>query len=98
MDDRIAGEAAKLATQAQELATNLKGVAQQITDAAAQGTAGAARRPHAVRVAAHHLRAGLLRRLLRGVAGDAGAAFAADGRHQRRVVGDHRRRAAGGRA
>jgi proton-translocating NAD(P)+ transhydrogenase subunit alpha len=40
MDDRIAGEAAKLATQAQELATSLMGVAQQITDAAAQGTAG----------------------------------------------------------
>ena len=39
MDDRIAGEAAKLATQAQELATSLKGVAQQIT-------AGAVRRPH----------------------------------------------------
>jgi proton-translocating NAD(P)+ transhydrogenase subunit alpha len=38
MDDRIAGEAAKLATQAQDLATSLKGVAQQITDAAAQGT------------------------------------------------------------
>ena len=39
MDDRIAGEAAKLATQAQDLATSLKGVAQQITDAAAQGAA-----------------------------------------------------------
>src|SRR5215472_14579907 len=39
MDDRIAGEAAKLATQAQELATNLKAVAQQVTDAAAQGAA-----------------------------------------------------------
>jgi proton-translocating NAD(P)+ transhydrogenase subunit alpha len=39
MDDRIAGEAAKLATQAQELATSLKSVAQQITDAAAQGGA-----------------------------------------------------------
>ena len=38
MDDRIAGEAAKLASQAQELATQLKGVAQQITDAAAQGS------------------------------------------------------------
>src|ERR1700722_15981764 len=38
MDDRLAGEAAKLATQAQDLATNLKGVAQQITDMAAQGT------------------------------------------------------------
>ena len=97
MDDKLAGEAAKLATQAQDLATNLKGVAQQITDMAAQGTLAAARRPHAVRLAAHHLRAGLLRRLLRGVAGDAGAAFAADGRHQRRLLGDHRRRAAGGR-
>ena len=38
MDDRLAGEAAKLASQAQDLATNLKGVAQQITDMAAQGT------------------------------------------------------------
>ena len=36
MDDRIAGEAARLASQAQELATSLKSVAQQITDAAAQ--------------------------------------------------------------
>ncbi|MFZ5781137.1 MAG: NAD(P) transhydrogenase subunit alpha [Pseudomonadota bacterium] len=39
MDDRIAGEAAKLAVQAQDLATSLKSMAQQITDAAAQGTA-----------------------------------------------------------
>jgi NAD(P) transhydrogenase subunit alpha len=38
MDDRLAGEAAKLATQAQDLASNLKAVAQQITDMAAQGT------------------------------------------------------------
>src|SRR5207342_2518598 len=38
MDDRLAGEAAKLASQAQELASNLKSVAQQITDMAAQGT------------------------------------------------------------
>ncbi len=38
MDDKLAGEAAKLATQAQDLATNLKGVAQQITDMSAQGT------------------------------------------------------------
>ena len=38
MDDRLAGEAAKLATQAQELAANLKAVAQQITDLSAQGT------------------------------------------------------------
>ncbi len=35
MDDRIAGEAAKLATQAQDVATQLKAMAQQITDAAA---------------------------------------------------------------
>ena len=37
MDDKLAGEAAKLASQAQELATNLRAVAQQITDMAAQG-------------------------------------------------------------
>ena len=37
MDDRLAGEAAKLASQAQDLASSLKGVAQQITDLAAQG-------------------------------------------------------------
>lgn len=36
MDDRLAGEAAKLATQAGELAGNLKSMAQQITDMAAQ--------------------------------------------------------------
>ena len=41
MDDKIAGEAAKLATQAQDLASSLKGVAQQITDLAAQGTLAA---------------------------------------------------------
>jgi NAD(P) transhydrogenase subunit alpha len=38
MDDKLAGEAAKLATQAGELAGNLKNMAQQITDLAAQGT------------------------------------------------------------
>ena len=38
MDDRLAGEAAKLATQAQDLAGNLKSVAQQILDMSAQGT------------------------------------------------------------
>ena len=38
MDDRLAGEAAKLASQAQDLAANLKAVAQQITDLSAQGT------------------------------------------------------------
>jgi NAD(P) transhydrogenase subunit alpha len=37
MDDRIAGEATKLASQAQDLANALKGVAQQVTDAAARG-------------------------------------------------------------
>lgn len=35
MDDKIAGEASKLATQAQDVATQLKLMAQQITDAAA---------------------------------------------------------------
>ena len=39
MNDKLAGEAAKLASQAEELAGNLKGVAQRITDMAAQGTA-----------------------------------------------------------
>src|SRR5260370_12560647 len=38
MDERLAGEAAKVASQGQDPATNLKGVAQQITDMAAQGT------------------------------------------------------------
>ena len=38
MDDRLAGEAAKLASQAQHLAANLRAVAQQITDLSAQGT------------------------------------------------------------
>ena len=38
MDDRLAGEAAKLATQAQDLAGNLKSVAQQILDMSAQNT------------------------------------------------------------
>jgi NAD(P) transhydrogenase subunit alpha len=38
MDDRLAGEAAKLASQAQDLATNLKSVAQQVIDMAAQAT------------------------------------------------------------
>jgi NAD(P) transhydrogenase subunit alpha len=40
MDDKLAGEAAKLATQAGELAGNLKNMAQQITDLSAQGTLG----------------------------------------------------------
>ena len=41
MDDKLAGEAAKLATQAQELAGNLKSVAQQILDMSAQNTLNA---------------------------------------------------------
>jgi NAD(P) transhydrogenase subunit alpha len=36
MDDRIAGEAARIASQAQDLAVHLKNLAQQITDVAAQ--------------------------------------------------------------
>ncbi|MBV8185894.1 MAG: NAD(P) transhydrogenase subunit alpha [Alphaproteobacteria bacterium] len=38
MDDRLAGEAAKLASQAQDLASNLKTLAQQAIDMAAQAT------------------------------------------------------------
>ena len=41
MDDRLAGEAAKLASQAQDLAANLKAVAQQILDMSAQYTLNA---------------------------------------------------------
>jgi NAD(P) transhydrogenase subunit alpha len=41
MDDRLAGEAAKLASQAQDLAGNLKAVAQQILDMSAQNTLNA---------------------------------------------------------
>ena len=41
MDDRLAGEAAKLASQAQDLAANLKAVAQQILDMSAQNTLNA---------------------------------------------------------
>lgn len=37
MDDKIAGEASKLATQAQDVASQLKGLAQHITDVAAVG-------------------------------------------------------------
>ena len=37
-------------------------------------------------------RAGGIRRLLRGVVGDAGAAYAADVGHQRDLLGDRRRR------
>ena len=50
------------------------------------------RRPPAFRLRPHGVRAGLLRRLLRGLAGDAGAAFAADGGDQRDLQRDHRRR------
>ena len=41
MDDRLAGEAAKLASQAQDLAANLKAVAQQILDMSATNTLNA---------------------------------------------------------
>src|ERR1700748_1865619 len=41
MHDRLAGEAAKLASQAQDLAANLKAVAQQILDMSAQNTLNA---------------------------------------------------------
>jgi len=41
MDDRIAGEAATIASQAQDLAVHLKNLAQQITDVAAQATPAA---------------------------------------------------------
>ena len=51
------------------------------------------RRGRSLRVPARDLRAGGLRRLLRGVVGDAGAAHAADGGHQRDLLGDRRRRA-----
>ena len=40
MDDKLAGEAAKLASQAQDLASNLKALSQQVTDMLAQGTVG----------------------------------------------------------
>ena len=39
MDDKIAGEASKLATHAQDVAAQLKALAQQITDAAAASPA-----------------------------------------------------------
>ena len=41
MDDRLAGEAAKLASQAQDLAANLKAVAPQILAMSAQNTLNA---------------------------------------------------------
>lgn len=46
MDDKLAGEAAKLATQAQDLAVNLKAVAQQILDMSAQNTLAQADSAH----------------------------------------------------
>ena len=50
-----------------------------------------------VRLPALDLRPRHLRRLLRRLVGDAGAAYAADDRHQRHLVGHRRRRAARGR-
>lgn len=46
MDDRIAGEAAKIASQTQDLAVHLKNLAQQITDLAAQTPASAPETGH----------------------------------------------------
>jgi NAD(P) transhydrogenase subunit alpha len=46
MDDRIAGEAARIASQTQELAVHLKNLAQQITDLAAQTPAAAPESGH----------------------------------------------------
>ncbi len=46
MDDKLAGEAAKLATQAQDLATSVKALAQQILDLSAQGTLGVPEEGH----------------------------------------------------
>ncbi|MFO1081783.1 MAG: NAD(P) transhydrogenase subunit alpha [Reyranellaceae bacterium] len=45
MDDRLAGDAARLASQAQELAGQLKALAQQVLDQAAQGMATGAAAP-----------------------------------------------------
>ena len=61
------------------------------------GACGDRRRDRSLRLPAVDLRAGDLRRLLRGLVGDAGAAHAADGRDQRHLLGDRRRRAARGR-
>ena len=55
------------------------------------------RRRRSVRVPALDLRAGGVRRLLRGLVGDAGAAHAADVGDQRDLLGDRGRRAARGR-
>ena len=55
-----------------------------------------ARRGRSHGLPARDLRAGDLRRLLRGLVGDARPAHAADGGDQRHLLGDHRRRAAGG--
>ena len=55
------------------------------------------RRRRSVRVPPRDLRAGDLRRLLRGLVGDAGAAHAADVGDQRDLLGDRGRRAAVGR-
>src|SRR3954471_13725706 len=56
-----------------------------------------ARRRRSVRVPAVDLRAGRVRRLLRGLVGDARAAYAADVGDQRDLLGDRGRRAARGR-
>ncbi len=60
-----------------------------------RGPCGHRRRDRSLRLPPRDLRAGDLRRLLRRLVGDAGAAYAADVGHQRHLVGHRRRRAAG---
>jgi NAD(P) transhydrogenase subunit alpha len=81
-----ARSAAVLAKQAAELAEKY---AEQ-----AAAAAGAATGVDPTVYPPRHLRARDLRRLLRGLVGDAGAAHAADGRHQCDLLGHRRRRAA----
>jgi hypothetical protein len=80
-----------------DAAANLPETAEAAGDAvaaAAHGASGGAIDPFIFRF--RHFRAGDFRRLLCRLVGDAGAAHAADGRHQRDFLGDRRRRAAGG--
>ena len=88
--------------QAADLARAAAGLMRQAADAAQQlcgcgrgGRAGGDRGRHrSVRVPLLDLRARGVRRLLRGVVGDAGAAHAADVGHQCDLLGDRGRRAA----
>ena len=84
----LAQRASELAGDAGALARNLDALSQQLALATEPGMHGGA----PVHLPADRLRARRLRRLLRRLAGDAGAAFAADERHQRGVERHHRRR------